>query len=188
MLYSIKGKVVDINNKILIISTTDFDYEVWVANPDEFVIQEQVYLYLYHVIREDANYLIGFKSKEQKDAFKLLLNVQGIGPKSAITILGNVTYNDLLVAISNNDLDFIKSIPGISERVASQILLDLSNYIIRQNHENASLYKEVKDVLKALKFKVKDIDRVLPRIYLPNATRDELIKEALRRLGWWENL
>lgn len=183
MLYSIKGNVVDKINKNIVVSTTDFDYEVMVANPDDFELQEKIYLYLYHVIREDANYLVGFKSKDEKDAFKLLLNVQGIGPKSAITILGNVNYPDLLVAISNNDLDFVKSIPGVSERVANQILLDLSNFIVRQSHENSELYKEVKDALKALKFKVKDIDKVLPHIYIPNASRDTLLKEALRRLG-----
>lgn len=189
MLYAIRGKVSEIEKKFVVIETTDFDYEIFVSRPDEFLVGEYIYLYLHHHIKEDSEYLCGFRSLEEKNAFKLLLNVQGVGPKSALAILTNVNYTDLLVAISNNDLEFIKSIPGVGERVANQILLDLSNYIMRSNKENSTLYKEVKDALKSLKFKVKEIDKVLPRIYIPDATRDSLLKEALRRLSpnEWSN-
>lgn len=182
MLYAIKGEVAKITKKSIIIGTSDFDYEVLVINPQGYRVGEFVHLNLHHVIKEDDEYLVGFKSDEEKNAYKLLNNVQGIGPKSAISILSSIDCQTLLTAISNNNIDFIASIPGVSDRMASQIMLDLKDYIIKENKNNSPLYSDVKLALRNLNFKVKDIDRVLPRIYIPNATRDELIKEALRRL------
>ena len=61
--------------------------------------------------------------------FKLLLNVNGIGPKTALTILSKINYSQLLTAVSNNDLELIESLPGINGHMASQILLDLKQHI-----------------------------------------------------------
>ena len=101
---------------------------------------------------------------------------------SAITILSNVNGDDLLTAISNKDLDFIQNVPGIGGRAANQILLDLGEYIAKSNKENKKQYNEVKDILKALNFKVREIDKVLPGIYIPNGTNEDYVKEALSDL------
>ena len=182
MLYSIRGKIVDFDKKSIIVEVNDIGYEILVSNVDDYMKGEFRFFYLHHVIKQDDEYLVGFRSLDEKNAFKLLLNVQGIGPKSALAILANVTYDELMKAISNNDIEFIESIPGVSDRVASQILLDLKQYIARNNKENSVLYKEVKEILKSFKFKVKDIEKVLLKIYMPNASRDDIVKEALRRL------
>lgn len=187
MLYSIKGKVSFVDRKFVVVETGGIGYEILVANPESFIIGEETFLFLHHEIKEDDEYLAGFKTREEKDAFRLLLNVNGIGPKSAITILSNVSYDDLLVAISNSDLHFIQNIPGIGPRAASQILLDLQGYIAKSNKENTKQYNEVKEALKALKWKVKEIDQVLPQIYIPNGTNQDYIKEALRRLSYAKN-
>ena len=183
MLYSIKGKITEVLKKMVIVATDDFEFEVYVSKPDEFLVNEYIYLYLYHVIKEDDEYLVGFRTLDEKKAFRLLLAVQGIGPKSALAILQNASYDNLLLAISNNDLDYLKSIPGVGERAAYQIMIDLKEYIARINKDDKELYKEVKEALKSFKFKVSEIDKVLPKIYIPNATKDALLKEALRRLG-----
>lgn len=183
MLYSIKGKVTDFDKKYVIIEANNIGYEIMVSDIRDFKLGDDVFLYLYHVIKQDDEYLVGFKDLDQKNAFKLLLNVQGIGPKSAMSILANVTLDELLTAISNNNLEFIESIPGISDRTASQILLDLKQYIAKSNKENNELYKEIKSILKGFNYKVKDIDRVLPKIYIPNGSREQIVKEALRRLS-----
>jgi len=187
MLYSIKGKVSFVDRRYIVVENGGIGYEILVANPESYTLGEEISLFLHHEIKEDDEYLSGFKTIEEKNAFNLLLHVNGIGPKSALTILSNVKYDDLLVAISNNDLEFITNIPGIAPRVANQILLDLKGFIAKSNRENVKQYSEVKAALKGLKFKVKDIDRVLPNIYIPNATNEEIIKEALRRLHYAEN-
>lgn len=186
MLYSIKGKVTSVDKRTIIIETNGIGYEILVSDGNNYMKEEFIHLYLHHVIKEDDEYLVGFRSLEEKSAFKLLLNVQGIGPKSALAILANVTYDELLTAISNNDLEFVEAIPGVSDRVASQIMLDLKQYIARNNKENSVMFKEVKQILKGFGFKVADIEKVLLKIYMPNAGRDEIVKEALRRLKFNE--
>ena len=188
MLYSIKGKVSFIDRRFIVVDAGGIGYEILVANPESFTIGEETFLYLHHQIKEDDEFLSGFRTQDEKEAFKLLLHVNGVGPKSALTILSNVRYDDLLVAISNNDIDFITNIPGIGPRAANQIILDLQGYIAKSNKENVKQYSEVKAALKALKFKVKDIDRVLPQIYIPNCTNEDIIKEALKRLHYAETL
>lgn len=187
MYYSIRGKVIQVDSKFLVVESSGIGYELLVSKPSSFLIGQDVFLYLHHEIKEDDEFLVAFRTLEEKSAFKLLLHVNGIGPKSALTILSNVNYDNLLSAISNNDMEFIEQIPGISSRVASQIVLDLKEFIAKSNRENVTQYKEVKEALKSLKFKVKDIDRVLPTIYIPNGTNQDILKEALRRLNYAKN-
>ena len=187
MLYSIKGKVTFISKRFVVVETGGIGYEILVSKPENYVLGEDVFLYLHHHLKEDNEYLAGFKDKDEQSAFNLLLNVNGIGPKSALTILSNCTYEELLFAISNQDVDFIRSIPGINERAANQILLDLKGFIAKSNKENSKQYQEAKEALKALKWKVKDIDRVLSQIYIPNGSTQDIILEASRRLHYGEN-
>lgn len=183
MLYSIKGKILLVEEKFLVVENCGLGYKITVPNPSKFSVNEDVFLYLYHDITENGERLVGFTSKEEMDTFKLLIHVSHIGPVIATSILSNVTYNDLFVAISNDDFDFIKSIPGVNAKLASQILLDLKGYISRENKKNTDRYHQIKAALKAFKFKSKEIDEVLPGIYIPNGTDQEILKEALRRLN-----
>ena len=111
-----------------------------------------------------------------------MLNVNGIGPKTALSILSKISYSQLLTAISNNNFELIESLPGISSHMASQIFLDLKEHISRNVKSNVAQYKEVKDALKNIGFKSKEIDKVLPSIYIANGSTQEIIREALRRL------
>lgn len=188
MLYSIRGKVIEKGNNFLVIENSGIGYDILVSNPDSFVLEDEIFLYLYHHIKEDSEYLVGFSTKDEMNAFKLLLHVNGIGPKTATAILSKISCNQLLTAISNNDLEILRSVPGISERVSQQIYLDLKDYISKSSRENVVQYKEVKEALKSLKFKVKDIDKVLPNIYIANGTTEDIIKEALRRLQNAKNI
>lgn len=187
MFFSIRGKVISKDNRFVVIESSGIGYEVLVAKPDSFVIGDETFLYLHHEIKEDNEFLVGFNTLDEKNCFRLLLHVNGIGPKTALNILAKVEFNDLLIAISNNDVDFIESIPGINNKTASQILLDLKEYISKKSKENSVQYNEARQFLKGLKFKAKDIDQVLPKIYIPNATTDQLVKEALRRLDHVKN-
>ena len=187
MYYSIRGKITEIDSKFLVIETYGIGYEILVSKPERFSLNEEVFLYIYHHIKEDNEYLVGFLDQEEKGAFALLLHVNGIGPKSALQILNNITYKELLIAISNNDIEAIEHLPGISSKTASQIFLDLRDHISKTNKENAALYKEVKEALKKLKYKVSEIDKVLPHIYIVDGTKEEIFKEALKRLSYGKN-
>ena len=190
MLSSIRGTVIEVGHRSLIIENQGLGYEVLVADPKSFHLNQDVFMYIHHHKREDGEYLVGLSSKEERSGFKLLLNVNGIGPKTALTILSKLNYAQLLTAISNNNFDLIESLPGISSHMASQIFLDLKEHISRNVKTNVAQYKEVKEALKNIGFKSKEIDKVLPGIYIANGSTQEIVKEALRRLqnakviGW----
>ena len=182
MLSSIRGQIIEIGSRFLVIENQGLGYKVLVADVSQFSINQEIFLYLYHYKREDAEYLVGLTSKEERSAFRLLINVNGIGPKTALGILSKISYGQLLTAISNNDLELIESLPGISSHMASQIFLDLKEHISKNVRANEVQYKEVKEALKQLKFKAKEIDKVLPGIYIANGTTEQILSEALRRL------
>ena len=186
MFYSIKGEVSFIDQRFIVVETYGVGYEILVSNPKNYQLGEKVSLFLHHEIKQDDEYLAGFKDKKEVYAFRQLLNVNGIGPKSALNILSNISYDQLLIAISNNDLDFIKNIPGIGEKAANQILLDLKGYIAKENKGNIEQFNEVKQALKSLKFPARQIDKILLEIYMPGASTQEVFKEALRRLNYAE--
>ena len=182
MLSSIRGTVIEIGHRSLIIENQGLGYEILISDPKSFQINQDVFLYLYHHKREEGEFLVGFTSKEERSGFRLLLNVNGIGPKTALSILSKISYSQLLTAISNNNYELIESLPGISSHMASQIFLDLKEYISRNVKTNVAQYKEVKDALKNIGFKSKEIDKVLPGIYIANGSTEEIVREALRRL------
>ena len=182
MLSSIRGQIIEIGSRFLVIENQGLGYKVLVADVSQFSINQEIFLYLYHYKREDAEYLVGLTSKEERSGFRLLLNVNGVGPKTALSILSKISYAQLLTAISNNNFELIEALPGVSSHMASQIFLDLKDHIAKNVKTNVSQYKEVKDALKSLGFKSKEIDKVLPGIYIANATTQEIITEALRRL------
>lgn len=182
MYYSIRGKVSKIESKFLVIENCGIGYEVFVAKPDNYIEGSFVSLFIYHHIKEDSEFLVGFNDLKEKEAFKMLLHVNGIGPKGALTILSTMSINQLLLAISENNSELIENVSGISSKIASQIILDLKCYISKFNIENNKYYSEVREALKRLKFKVKEIDKVLPYVYTSSGTKEDMLKEALRRL------
>ena len=188
MLSSIRGRVIEIGYRSLLIENQGLGYEVLVADPKSYHLNQDVFLYLYHHIREDSQFLVGLSSKEERSGFRLLQNVNGIGPKTALTILSNISYSQLLTAISNNNFELIEALPGISSHMASQIFLDLKEHIARNVKTNVAQYKEVKEGLKNLGFKSKEIDKILPGIYIANGSTEEIITEALRRLRNAKNM
>ena len=185
MYYSFTGTIVNIGKDSIAISTANgVAFELLVARASDFVFREETTVFVHEVFTENDHYLIGFKDKLEKEAFESLLEVKGIGPKTAITALGATNHGDLMKAIAANNTSFLKKLPGIGPKAAAQIILDLKGRIelgggIKGNPEQ---YDEVRDGLKSLGFKVKAIDEVLSTINEPGLTNEEVLRQALRKL------
>lgn len=188
MLCTIKGKITRIEKNSIVVETCGLGFEVFVSKPKSYSLNEEVSLDLYHHKREDNEFLVGFNDKNEKEAFKYLIRVNGLGPKGAITILSKMTYGQLLNAISENNARLIETTSGISPRIAMQIVIDLKDYLRKQIREHSDLYSEVRDALKKLKFKVKEIDKILPLIYSETMSKEDILREALRRLQNVKNI
>ena len=181
MIYFLKGKIALIENDSVIIDVNNVGYQVLVSHLDQYQVGEDVLMYTYNVVREDENYLIGFKDVEEKNVFLSLIKVKGLGPKTVIGALSATTPNDVINAISSNNVAFLKKLPGLGAKAAGQIILDLKGELTGSKG-NPKQYEEVYDALKSLGFKGATIDRVLATINEPNATTEEILRIALSRL------
>ena len=182
MIYSLRGIVNAIEEGSIAVEVNNgVAYEVLVSHPDDFTMGESVYIYTHEVIREDEEYLVGFKSKDEKLVFLSLIKVKGLGPKTVIQALSTTTPENVMNAIASNNVAYLKNLPGIGAKAAAQIILDLKGQLTGSKG-NPKMYDEVYDALKGLGYKGAAIDRVLATINEPNATSEEVLRLALQKL------
>ena len=125
----IKGKISEVNPTNIVVDNNGIGYEVVVANPYEYHLNEERTVFISQQVREDSNVLYGFSNKEQKKVFLLLLKVKGVGPKSALAILAGGTSEEIIGAIENQDAVYLTKFPGIGKKSAQQIILDLQGKV-----------------------------------------------------------
>ncbi|GGZ78016.1 Holliday junction ATP-dependent DNA helicase RuvA [Ignatzschineria indica] len=90
---------------------------------------EDVQLTIHHVVREDASLLYGFSSPKEREAFRLLIRVSGIGPKSAILILSGLSAEELYRVIQTEDLNSLTKVPGVGKKTAERLIVELRDKI-----------------------------------------------------------
>lgn len=91
--------------------------------------EEECFLYVRHIVREDDEMLFGFSSKDERNVFDMLMGVSGVGPKSAIAILSGITVSDLKRAITEGNVKRLGSVKGIGKKTAERIIVDLRGKI-----------------------------------------------------------
>lgn len=188
MIAFIKGIVYSLENDSVILDHNGMGYRIHLANPFALKIKEEVFLHIYQQVREDAITLFGFMNKEEHDLFIQLINVKGIGAKSVMNMLKGSSANAIVSAIESGDVAFLKKLPGIGAKTASQIVLDLKGKLVlhekdqKVNQKLTQALQDTRDALKGLGFKVSDIDSVLAKIGTEEKTSSEYLKEALKLL------
>ena len=183
MIYSLTGTIIDRDKEKVAIETGNIGYEVFVSKPLEYFLDSHMTLYTYEVITQDDHYLVGFPTKREKEMFGMLISVKGIGPKTAITALGGTSVDELLQAIQSNNVSYLKKLPGIGPKAASQIILDLQGKLVTTSPKsNLQAYEEARLALKQLGFKVKEIDDALSAVAKPDQSVEETITLCLRKL------
>lgn len=182
MIYFLRGKVAVIHEDFIVLDVRDVGYQMLVSHIDEYSLGEEVLMYTYNVVREDENYLVGFRTIEEKDVFLSLIRVKGLGPKTVIGALSATTPNDVVNAIASNNVAYLKKLPGIGAKAAGQIILDLKGELTGGSKGNPKQYEDVYDALKSLGFKGAAIDRVLATINEPEASTEDILRIALSRL------
>jgi Holliday junction DNA helicase RuvA len=180
MIYGLKGRIVELTLTSLVIEVRDVFYEVLITNHEVYHQGEEVFIYTYQVFREDNQFLIGFQTLGEKALFSHLISVSGIGPKTALGILAATTPERLEQAIEDEDIKYLKKLPGLGQKGASQIILDLKGKLAKSDtvftHTNED---EVEMALTSLGFKKADIKRVLKKVNQDNLSSEQLLKLAL---------
>ncbi|MFA9288488.1 MAG: Holliday junction branch migration protein RuvA [Weeksellaceae bacterium] len=189
MIGKIKGTLVEREGNVALIETsTGIFYEAYVTNQciASIIPPAQVELYTFLNVREDALTLFAFETKQEYKMFKMLLDVPGVGPKSAFSIVSFSKNDELITAVKKQDSTFLTRIPGLGKKTALKILLELSSKLNTEFHLEPTAQSEedqtVIDALMSLGFKSTDITKILPKIAdLPSV--EEKITEGIRHLS-----
>jgi Holliday junction DNA helicase RuvA len=186
------GKITAVMPAYIVVDVGGIGFLVYAANPFKFQVGSLEKVFVYQVVRENDISLYGFAEKKEKDLFIKLLNVSGIGPKSALAILAANDLNGLLAAISSNNIAYLTKFPGVGKKTAQQIVLDLKDKLERPaevqsahlpTEKNAGLLPEALAALEALGYTKNEIKKVTPQLKQTAAkTTDEYLRAALKLL------
>lgn len=192
----IKGKYVGINKDYIIVENNGIGYKIFTSGATMSSIPkagEEIMLYLEQIVREDFLGLYGFDSKEELELFKLLLTVNGVGPKAALSLLSISRVNNLKYAILIGDEKHICRGVGIGKKTAARIILELKDKLKSdellddsQNPDNSSnenivVLSEALSALLALGYSEKEAESVLKNVD-KNESIENIIKASLKLL------
>ncbi len=196
----IKGKYIGINNDYVIVENNNIGYKIFTSGATMASMPksgEEVMLYLEQIVREDFIGLYGFESKEELTMFKLLLSINGVGAKAALSLLSISRVNTLKYAIVMGDEKHICRAPGIGKKTAGRIILELKDKLkkenmITQSDENGNFAEientnyvesmnEALGALLALGYSEKEAELALKKVNKEESV-ENLIKECLRVL------
>ncbi|MBS9765968.1 MAG: Holliday junction branch migration protein RuvA [Flavobacteriaceae bacterium] len=193
MITHLKGKLVEKNPTNVVLDVNGIGYKVHISlnTFSELPATEEVFLHTYLHIKEDSHTLFGFKKPIEREIFKLLLSVSGVGTSTARTMLSSMTTDEVQKAIASGDVKMIQSVKGIGAKTAQRILIDLRDKIdsafasdeILVSSSNRNRNEALK-ALEVLGFSTKQCERVIEQILKTDAdlSVEELIKQALKKL------
>ena len=198
----LKGQVTRITPEYIALEVQSIGYQLYTPNPYAFRINNQCQqIYVHMHVREDAQTLFGFTSLEQRELFRKLILVSGIGPKGALAILASGSPTHVIQAIEMEDEAFLVKFPGVGKKTARQMILDLKGKLgslmdtveLPSTEEELPLFgvnpnkhelEEAMLALTALGYSEKELLKVKPQLEEDASltTTDAYMKQALKWL------
>tara|TARA_B100000787_G_scaffold152225_1_gene125757 strand:+ start:49791 stop:50372 length:582 start_codon:yes stop_codon:yes gene_type:complete len=193
MITQIRGRLVEKNPTYVVVDCSGVGYllhislQTFSALPED----ENVRLFAHLSVREDAHTLFGFMTKTEREVFKLLISVSGVGPSIARTMLSSMSSEEVQHAIASDNVALIQSVKGIGAKTAQRVIVDLKDKILKTfNIDELSLNinntnkEEALSALEVLGFNRKQSEKVIVGILKdsPDETVELLIKKALKNL------
>jgi holliday junction DNA helicase RuvA len=193
MITHIQGKLVEKTPTEIVIECNGVGYSINISLHTYSLIPESENLRLYtHLqVKEDSHTLYGFVEKQERELFRLLISVSGIGANIARTMLSSLAPSNIIQAIASNDVGTVQSIKGIGVKTAQRVILDLKDKVLKVyslDEVSTSNYntnkEEALSALEVLGFTRKASEKVIDKIVNenPNATVENIIKQALKNL------
>ena len=195
MIDYIKGQIVELTPTELILENAGIGYSMLISlqTYEAFQQKTQAVAYIHHYIREDEELFYGFATKDERELFRLLISVSGIGVASARMMLSTLTSEEIRQAILAEDVNKIKSVKGIGLKSAQRLVLELKDKVVKgEGSADTALFKtndsalteEATTALVMLGFSKANIAKVMPSILKdnPSAKVEDIIKAALKRL------
>ncbi|MBI5345712.1 MAG: Holliday junction branch migration protein RuvA [Chlamydiae bacterium] len=187
----IKGQLILADNSKVVIEANGIGYKIFIPL-SSFAklpnIGSDLLIYVVLIVREDAHTLYGFLSKEEKELFELLINISGIGPKTANNLIGHIDFENFQQAIANNDTRLISKVPGIGKKTSERLVIELKdkfkNFVkISNTSTNTTLFDAINALIN-LGYNPMQAQKAARLAYEENkeTSLSNLITSALRKL------
>lgn len=203
MLSYIIGEVAEISADTVVIENNGIGFNIKTSamTIDSLPpVGDMVRIYTYLHVREDVMQIFGFLSKDELEVFKLLLNVNGIGPKGALGILSAISTDDLRFAVLSDDVNLIKSCPGVGAKTAQKLIIELKDKLrledafemaVNNNNKKNTVQdntvivmNEAVEALVSLGYSSKDAIAAVKKVEnIQNKNSEQILKEALKGLA-----
>ncbi|MCI8293632.1 MAG: Holliday junction branch migration protein RuvA [Hespellia sp.] len=198
MISYVRGELAAISEEKAVVEAGGIGYGIFMPVksigmlPD---IGEEIKIYTYLSVREDAMQLFGFLTKDDLEVFKLLIGVSGIGPKGGLGILGALTADELRFAVLSGDVKAITAAPGIGKKTAERLIIELKDRLkledmlgkeddspVDRNDLSGDAHAEAVQALVALGYGSTESLRVVRSVKLEGASTEAILKEALKKM------
>lgn len=193
MITHIRGKLVEKNPTFVIIECNGIGYFLHISlhTYSKISDSEAIRLYTYLSVKEDSHTLFGFADKIEREIFKLLISVSGVGNSIARTMLSSMSPEQIQHAIVSEDVATIQSVKGIGAKTAQRLIIDLRDKIVKTYQitedsilPNNTIKEEALSALEVLGFSRKQVEKLVQKIVqeAPDTTLENIIKQALKNL------
>jgi Holliday junction DNA helicase RuvA len=195
MIEYIKGNIIEITPTDMVLECHGIGYKILISlqTYEGLNGRQDATVYIHHYIREDEELYYGFATKDERELFRLLIGVSGIGASTARMMLSSLSSEEIRNAILSEDINKIKSIKGIGTKSAQRLILELKDKVVKgEGSENTVLFsstsnhavEEATTALVMLGFTKPNVSKAISAVLKeqPSATLEEIIKLALKRL------
>lgn len=195
MIYSVRGTLVHTEQNLAVVECGGVGYgcRTTLNTLRDVKIGNEVTLYTYMSVREDAVELFGFSTQKELQTYKLLININGVGPKAGISILSILSPEQVAVAVSSGDWKTITQANGVGPKMAQRIVLELkdkfksleSDDSLSPKGANTSVSGNIPSAVQALAvlgFSAADVTPILTKLD-PNMSVEQMIGATLKKLG-----
>ena len=198
MIGRLQGTVVEKQPPQLLLDVNGVGYELHVSMNTFYKLPElnaTVILYTHLIVREDAQLLYAFYDMRERELFRHLIKISGVGPKLAITLLSNLEPDSLLRVVANEDINSLTRIPGIGKKTAERLMVEMRNRLesmtsktkfaetIKDKLLSNNSADDAVNALIALGYKAHEASKAVSKIADANLSSEELIRKALQAIA-----
>ena len=200
MIARLAGKIISKQPPEVIVDVNGVGYEVLAPMTTFYrlgLIGEEVLLQCHFVVREDAQQLYGFYQKNERDLFRNLIKVNGVGPKMALAILSTFEAAEFVRAVHSNDVAGIVAVPGVGKKTAERLLIEMRDRLkdwqvdaiptalelaedVKEQQQSSQIMQDAQSALVALGYKPTQAAKVVQQVYQDTMNCDQLIRAALK--------
>ncbi|PXW10786.1 MULTISPECIES: Holliday junction branch migration protein RuvA [unclassified Chryseobacterium] len=194
MIFSLQGTVQELTPTYAVINVQGVGYYVGISlmTSQRLVLNQQTFLFIQQIIREDAHLLFGFNTRSEKEMFNLLISVNGVGAVSALILLSTLSLDEIASAILSRNSALIQKAKGIGAKTAERIIVDLKDKVQKYSDPNANISvmadnkikEESLSALEVLGIPKRTSEKIADKIIKqnPNISVEELVKQILKNI------